>query len=239
MHCVGSRHRLPCRSADSGARGPCRVRSSSLAAREWQALCSDTLAVYAPPLLLLLPVKECALQVHVTLQHTSAAEAFCLLDAPYVQSSMLVSWSPIAKCTCPCCAGITQHEVLRHVYACVKHLMPPQLRLRPPESQYGSAAEEGATRKGSTTTVADLPAPPAAKPEAAGLLERWSSVHLAASVGHIGGSAEPHKSETIQGAYLTAAAASVWQTLPAIWRKLCLAGCSSMLAASTCMSRLP
>ena len=56
--------------------------------------------------------------------------------------------------------------------------------------------------------MADLPAPPAAKPEAAGLMERWLSVYLEASVGHISAIAGPHKFEAIQGAYLTAAAAS-------------------------------
>ena len=95
--------------------------------------------------------------------------------------------------------------MLRHVYASVKHLMPPQLRLWPPEPQRSSAADLGATRKGSTTIVADLPCPRAAEPEAAGLMECWSSVHLGTSLGYISGNAEPDKSEAIQGAHLTAA----------------------------------
>ena len=176
------------------------------------------------------------IQSHATLQHTSAAEASCLLIAPKVQSSTLVSQSPAAERMRPCCAGITQHEVLRHVYGSVKHLMPPQLRLRPPESQYGAAAEEGATRRGSTTTMADLPAPPAEEPEAAGLLERWSPVRLGASVGHIGGIAEQHKVEAIQGAYQLLVS---WQTFPVIGRELDLARCSSMLTVSPCMTRWP
>ena len=172
------------------------------------------------------------------LQVSSSAEAFCLPDATEVLSGMVVSWYPPAECTRPFCAGITQHEVLRHVYASVKHLMPPHLCLRPPEPQYGSAAEAGPTRKGSTTAVAELPATPAAKPEAAGLLRRWSSVHLEASVGHISGTAEPHLFEAFQGAHLRAAAACDVADLSCHGRQLGLAGYSSMLMANICMSEL-